>query len=143
VWVTRKNKAKNKEWFDEEYPTVNEEKNCARARAFQIQNRTRAAKLAAMNEYRQAPKMEKKTCLEIKKGNSTIRLLSKLSDITVFRTPAYFVIPQRNKKAVQTCSSNVSSCQDGRNILNNIQTRAPKSSHIRTKRCELALFVFF
>jgi hypothetical protein len=40
--------------FDEECTTVNEEKNCARARTIQIENKTRAAKLTAMNGYRQA-----------------------------------------------------------------------------------------
>jgi hypothetical protein len=51
-----------KEWFDEECATVNEEKNCARTRAIQIQNRTRAAKLTAMNEYKHEE--GKITCLE-------------------------------------------------------------------------------
>jgi hypothetical protein len=35
---------------DEECATINEEKNCARARAIHIQNRSRAAKLTGMNE---------------------------------------------------------------------------------------------
>jgi hypothetical protein len=47
-----------KEWFDEECATVNDEKNCERAQAIQIQNRTRAAKFTAMNEFRQARKRE-------------------------------------------------------------------------------------
>jgi hypothetical protein len=52
-------KQEKKEWFDEECATANGEKNCARARAIQIQNRTRATKLTAMNEYRQAQRREK------------------------------------------------------------------------------------
>jgi hypothetical protein len=47
------------EWFDEQCATVNEEKNCARVRVIQIQNRTRAANLNLMNEYRQARRREK------------------------------------------------------------------------------------
>jgi hypothetical protein len=47
--------------------TVNEEKNCGRARAIQIQNRTRAAKLTVMDEYRQAQRREKHM-FRIKKG---------------------------------------------------------------------------
>jgi hypothetical protein len=39
--------------------TVNKEKNCVRARVIQIQNRTRAAKLTAINEYRQSRRREK------------------------------------------------------------------------------------
>jgi hypothetical protein len=54
-----KEKQEKKEWFDEEYATVNEEKNCAREPAIQIQNRTRAAKHTAMNEYRQARRRKK------------------------------------------------------------------------------------
>jgi hypothetical protein len=38
-------KQEKKECFDEECATVNEEKNCARPRAIQIQNKTRVAKL--------------------------------------------------------------------------------------------------
>jgi hypothetical protein len=52
---------------------VNEKKSCARARANQIQNRTRAAKLTAMKKYRQA-RRRKKHLFRKKKGNSTIRL---------------------------------------------------------------------
>jgi hypothetical protein len=43
-----------KEWFDVECATVNEEKNRARTQVIQTQNKTRAAQLTAMNEYRQA-----------------------------------------------------------------------------------------
>jgi hypothetical protein len=50
--VSYAQKQENKKWFDEECATINEEKNCARARPIQIQNRTRAAKLTVMNEYR-------------------------------------------------------------------------------------------
>jgi hypothetical protein len=42
-------KPEKKKWFDGEFVTINEKKNCARARAIQIQNRIRAAKLTAMN----------------------------------------------------------------------------------------------
>jgi cytochrome c553 len=41
------------------YGTVNEEENCARGTAIQIQNRNKAEKLTAMNEYRQARRKEK------------------------------------------------------------------------------------
>jgi DnaJ-domain-containing protein 1 len=41
------------------YGTVNKEENCARGTAIQIQNRNRAEKLTAMNEYRQARRKEK------------------------------------------------------------------------------------
>jgi hypothetical protein len=56
VGTLRKNKGQQekKEWFDEECATVNEDKKFAKARAIQIQNRTRATKLNAMNEYKQA-----------------------------------------------------------------------------------------
>jgi hypothetical protein len=53
-------KQEKKEWFDEECATVNEEKNCARARA---------AKLTAMNEYRQTRRRGKHRFRK-KKGQS-------------------------------------------------------------------------
>jgi hypothetical protein len=47
-------KQEKKEWFDKECATGNEEKNCTGVRPIQIQNRTKPAKLTAMNEYKQA-----------------------------------------------------------------------------------------
>jgi Zn-finger protein len=57
--VGSKWKQENKVWSDKECATVNEKNNCAKVRAIQIQNRTRAAKLTAINEYRQARRREK------------------------------------------------------------------------------------
>jgi hypothetical protein len=57
--ISNARKQENKEWFDEEWATVNEEKNCASVGVIQIQNRTRAAKLTAMNDYGQARRRKK------------------------------------------------------------------------------------
>jgi hypothetical protein len=91
-------KGKKKKWFDEECATVNEKKNFARIRTIEIQNKSRAAKITAMNEYSKHEE-RKSSCLKRKKGNSTIRFYSKSSDTTVYRY----------KKAVQTIGSNLSS----------------------------------
>jgi hypothetical protein len=91
-------KEKKKKWFDEECATVNEEKNLARVRTIEIQNKSRAAKITVMNEYSKHEE-GKSTCLKRKKGNSTIRFYSKSSDTTVYRY----------KKAVRNIGSNLSS----------------------------------
>jgi hypothetical protein len=76
-------KQANKEWFDEEFAKVNEEKNAARERA--IQNNTRRAK----NAYKLA-RTKTGICSEKRQGSSTKKLQSRLSDIGVFRTLVNF-----------------------------------------------------
>jgi hypothetical protein len=67
--------------------------NCARARAIQIQNRTRSAKVTAMNEYR-GPRRREKHMFRKKKGQFENQALIEI-ERHHFRTPANFISDAR------------------------------------------------
>jgi hypothetical protein len=70
-------KQANKEWFDEEYAIVNEEKNAARDRAIQIKNRgvKSAYKLARTKERRLFRKKARQYRIEFIGGSGPFHVL--------------------------------------------------------------------
>jgi hypothetical protein len=100
-------------------------KNCVGAQAIQIQNRTRAAKLTAMNEYRQARRREKHGFRK-KKGQ--------LDDQTLFEIERHHIV-QDFRKFYKCLNDAMCKATNGQLLTNKDQVLSivPKRSHMRTK----------